>query len=192
MSRQTTGLDRFPTLAELERKHLERTGKPLPLDSAMPPVAAARLSRAATISAERVEAQSAVGDAYGNRLGDTLHLTLPFPPRTKKNNTTLGIRQKKAYRVFKLRVMRVIEPMHGRLRLPLPDQPYNIRVIYHVDRRGESADKVGLDQGLYDALENSGVVTNDWFFRTDDGSRVVFGSEKPRVEIVITPLTSTL
>jgi hypothetical protein len=88
--------------------------------------------------------------------------------------------------------MRVIEPMHGRLRLPLPDQPYNIRVIYHVDRRGESADKVGLDQGLYDALENSGVVTNDWFFRTDDGSRVVFGSEKPRVEIVITPLTSTL
>lgn len=189
--RPAIALDRFPTLSELREKYLARTGRPLELadDRRAPKPAASPVTvRAASATGGTIEAVLLAGDVMGTRLGDTLHLTLPFPPRTKKNGTTIGIRQKKAYRVFRQRVVRALEPLKGRLRLPLPEAHYNIAAIYYVDRRGELADKVGLDQGLYDALENAGVITNDWQLRTADGTRVVFGAAQPRVEITITPI----
>jgi Holliday junction resolvase RusA-like endonuclease len=60
--------------------------------------------------------------------------------------------------------------------------------VYFVDRYGEKADLTGLNQGLFDVLQDAGVITNDWQFRTSDGTRIVFGDEHPRVEITITNL----
>lgn len=123
-----------------------------------------------------------------HRDGDRLALTLTGPPRTKKNGTTLGIKQTPAYRRYRDAIIAAIAPLRTTLGLPLPEAEYNIAAIYYVDRRGERADKVGLDQGLYDALENAGVITNDWQFRTADGTRIVFDDPQPRVELTITPL----
>jgi hypothetical protein len=55
-------------------------------------------------------------------------------------------------------------------------------------RKGEQADLVGLLQGLADALENAGVVSNDRWFRAFDGSRMIAGDPRPRVELEIRPL----
>lgn len=122
--------------------------------------------------------------------GRMIRLVLGLPPRTKKNGTTLGIKQTPAYRRYRDAIVAALAPLKLAQTIPLPDAEYNIAAVYYVDRRGERADKVGLDQGLYDALENAGVVTNDWQFRTADGTRIVFGDPTPRVELTITPLES--
>jgi Holliday junction resolvase RusA-like endonuclease len=140
-----------------------------------------------TYTGVRADGGSVLGEC--RRAGDVFYLQLLLPPRTKKNGTTLGIKQSKAYRGYRDAIIAALpELARASLGLPLPEREYNIAATYYVDRRGERADKVGLDQGLYDALENAGVVTNDWQFRTADGTRIVFGDPRPRVEITITPL----
>lgn len=132
-----------------------------------------------------------MGDVlFARRWGEALYLTFLFPPRSKKNHTTLGIRQAPAYRMYRDAIKRVMQPALVQLGLPLAPKPttYNIKAIYYVDRWGERADKCGLDQGLYDALQGAGVVVDDWQFRTDDGTRIVIGDPRPRVEVMITPI----
>jgi hypothetical protein len=131
-----------------------------------------------------------------SRPGDSLELTINLPPRTKKNSTTLGKRQSVAYRAYRDAIVdgvAWVNEHHDRTLPPflaLPDRElgYNIAAIYYVDPKGRAADKCGLDQGLYDALENSGIVSDDWYFRTDDGTRIVLDDPNPRVEISITPI----
>lgn len=119
-----------------------------------------------------------------------LMLSIDGPPRTKKNHGShFGIRQSKAYVDYRARIVGALEAIVHALGSPLmPSVPYNVAATYYVDKRGELADKVGLDQGLYDALQDAGVVTNDWYFRQADGTRVVFGDENPRVHVLITPI----
>jgi Holliday junction resolvase RusA-like endonuclease len=127
--------------------------------------------------------------AVGVRLQNGLKLMLPIAPRTKKNHgSAFGIRQSDAYRYFRDRVKEMLAPLKAHLGLPLAEARYNIAAVYFVDRYGEKADLTGLNQGLFDVLQDAGVVTNDWQFRTSDGTRIVFGDEHPRVEITITNL----
>lgn len=185
----TGGLDAFPSLARLKELHRARTGQELVLDGSEPVRddvvrASVRKARAAHLATLGVL-------ALHQRVGDRLRLVLNLAPRTKKNGRKggfAGIKQGPAYRAYRDAIVEAIagiKDVHG---LPLPEQPYNIAVTYYVDVRGKRADKCGLDQGLYDALENAGVVTNDWQFRTDDGTRIVAGDPSPRVELVITPI----
>lgn len=125
----------------------------------------------------------------GERDGRRLRLVLPFAPRTKKNSKAHYTKQGPAYRRFRDQVVKHLELVTHVLGLPLPDGEYNIAATYYVDGPGERADRPGLDQGLFDALQDAGVIGNDWQFRTTDGTRIVFGDPKPRVELVITPLT---
>lgn len=180
------GLDAFPSRARLEQLHRERTGRELVLDGVVPVAVrdGARQLRAAHLAT--------LGTlALYERTGDRLWLVLNLAPRTKKNGRKggfAGIKQGPAYRAYRDAIIEAVAGVKAELRLPLPEQPYNIAVKYFVDARGKSADKCGLDQGLYDALENAGVVTDDWQFRTDDGTRIVAGDPSPRVELVITPI----
>lgn len=122
--------------------------------------------------------------------GGGARIELEVAPRTKKNGRKggfAGIKQGPAYRRYRDAIVNAFAELRATKQIPLAERPYNIAVRYYVDRHGERADKCGLDQGLYDALENAGVVTNDWQFRTDDGTRIVFGDPRPRVEIEITP-----
>jgi hypothetical protein len=130
------------------------------------------------------------------RAGDALWMEIVTPPRTKKNSAeTLGSGKSKPYKRYLADVVEAIAEVKSALQLPLPERRplgYNLCAHFYVDLRGETADRVGLEQGLYDALENAGVVPNDWLFRQGDGSRVIVG-DRPRVALWITPiLTVTL
>ena len=114
--------------------------------------------------------------------------TIRSAPRTKKNSTTLGIRQSPAYRAYCDLIVNGFEPLLTQLELPLADRPYNLAATFYVDRWGERADLIGLLQGLADALENAGVVSDDRWFRALDKSRVIAGEAEPRVELLITEL----
>jgi hypothetical protein len=86
--------------------------------------------------------------------------------------------------------VRAISGVKARLYLPLPPRPhvFNLRARYYVDQYGKTADLFGLHDGLADALQNAGVIENDWQFRTADGSRVIPDDADPRVELTITPI----
>jgi Holliday junction resolvase RusA-like endonuclease len=171
---RSAGLDAPLSAAQLARIYEQRTGKSIP--SLTSPVV-----RAPLLIGRRAEVE-----AIGERLANGIRLVLPGAPRTKKNGTTLGIKQSPAYIRFRDRVKELVAPLAAHLQLPLPDVPMNIAAVYYVDKPGEQADLTGLHQGLFDALQDSGVVSNDWYFRTADGSRVVFSDPKPRVEVTIT------
>jgi len=183
VTRVLRGLDPFPTRAELEKLYRQRHGRDLPTSADFTHLSPTQLQAPAWNRVGRIEP-----GAIGERLSNGIRLTLPVAPRTKKNSTTLGIKQSPYYRSYRNRVIELVAGLKAYLGLPLAVAHYNIAAVYFVDRRGERADKVGLDQGLYDALQNAGVITDDWQFRTADGTRVVFGDAHPRVEITITQL----
>lgn len=123
------------------------------------------------------------------RVGDTLRLTVLAIPRTKKNHGRGVAKQSMAYVRFRQQMLDALAPVVLLLHLPLPERAYNIAATYYVDKPGERADRPGLDQALFDVLQDARVVTNDWQFRRTDGTRIVCGDERPRVEVVITPIT---
>lgn len=114
--------------------------------------------------------------------------TIAAAPRTKKNHTTLGIRQSPAYRQYRDIIVNGFVPLALGLDLPLEDRPYNLAATFYVDRFGERADLIGLIQGLADALQNAGVVSDDRLFLSLDGCRVIAGDPAPRVDVLITEL----
>ena len=126
------------------------------------------------------------------RAGDALWMELVSTPQTKKNHAaSLGSGKSKAYKRFLADVVEAVAQVKDALLLPLPDRRplgYNCCAHFFVDRLGERADVVGLQQGLNDALEAAGVVSDDWVFRQADGTRVILGS-RPRVALWITPIT---
>lgn len=130
-----------------------------------------------------------IGDPpIAHRVGDRLELVLLFPPRTKKNSKQNIATQSKAYIAFRNAVRDHLARFRDMLGLPLPDRPYNLAAVFYTDSPGDRADRFGLEQGLADALQDAGVVTDDWLFRTGDGTRVVSDHARPRVELTITPI----
>lgn len=70
---------------------------------------------------------------------------------------------------------------------PLPDRPWNCRaLIYRDANRG---DAVGYYQAIADLLEKVGVVSNDKWIVSWDGSRMRKDAANPRVEVTITEAT---
>lgn len=162
-----------------------RGHKPAPIVRAeLPAVARLKVTTAGLEGeAEHIEAQ-----AYAD---GGLWLKIPYPPRTKKNGGAggyMGIKQRPAYCRYRDFIVKMMQPLLEPLHLPLPLRPYNLKAVYYVDARGKAADLFGLHQGLADALQNAEVIANDWYFRTTNGSRIVVGDPKPRIEIEITPL----
>ena len=120
-----------------------------------------------------------------------LWLSIPVPPRTKKNHgRAFGIRQSRGYVRYRDYLVSAMKPLLSSLDLPLAARPYNLCARYYVDPKGKTADLFGLHQGLADALQNAEVICNDWYFRTADGSAVIPDDPHPRVEVIITPLAA--
>jgi hypothetical protein len=135
-------------------------------------------------------------DACGWRLaGGGVRLVLAAAPRTKKNSQAWVGVQGPAYRWYRDCLHAMLRPIVAALELPLPVAEYNLDATFYVDKRGERADLVGLLQGLCDAIQRNrkhdfaGVVSDDWQFRTSDGTRIIAGDARPRVELDITPIT---
>lgn len=69
----------------------------------------------------------------------------------------------------------------------LPDQLYNCAALFYRDRA--TGDATGYYQGLADILEEAGVVSNDKWIESWNGSRRLLDRDNPRVELVISALT---
>ncbi len=69
---------------------------------------------------------------------------------------------------------------------PLPAQPYNCAAVFYRD--ADRGDAVGYYQGLADFLEARGIVLNDKWITQWDGSRLLVDRERPRVELVLSPV----
>ena len=134
---------------------------------------------------------------------ESLRLTVHGAPRTKKTSNRL-VRAGGRHRVLpskaweswvkSARIQRVDAPL-TRYRGPfvthwifgtLPDRPYNCAALFYRD--ADRGDAVGYYQGLADLLERVGVLSNDKFITSWDGSRLLVDRENPRVEITLTPL----
>lgn len=117
-----------------------------------------------------------------------LRLTIPGPPRTKKNNLRRAWSRKKQ-QVVTLPSLQW-ERWRDAVQDAIPDPPARIAapvncaaVFYRDARRG---DAVGFYQGLADVLEAIGVVVNDRYIVAWDGSRLDCDPANPRVEVTLT------
>ena len=121
-------------------------------------------------------------------------ITLPGPPRTKKNSANITMVGKRkivkpsaAWLRWRDQVRKwfLEQPAIARRGFPLPVAEYNCSaLIYRDAARG---DAVGYYQGVADVLEEIGVVTDDVQFTQWDGSHLLLDRTNPRVEITITP-----
>lgn len=62
----------------------------------------------------------------------------------------------------------------------------NCAALYY--REKNIGDSAGFNTGLADLLEAAGVVENDRFIVSWDGSRLLKDAARPRVELVLTPI----
>jgi Holliday junction resolvase RusA-like endonuclease len=177
-------------MTRLKELHRQRTGRELVLDGEPPTPA---LPPAKRVHAVTADLNGHARRVFGELLpGGGLHLVIPIPPRSKKNHTTLGIKQAPAYRQYRDFIITMVQPLLGPLGLPLHPMPLNLCALYYVDTKGKRADLVGLHQGLCDALENAEVLVDDRWVRATDGSRIISDDPNPRVDVVITPLIATV
>ena len=113
-------------------------------------------------------------------------LTITGAPRTKKNSGRISTRRGSPI-IFpsaawqKWLQSAVISSDQG-VRPPIA-YPVNCQAIFHRDRR--IGDAVGYYQGLADLLEKRGVVMNDRWIVSWDGSRLEVDHDRPRVEVVL-------
>lgn len=140
-----------------------------------------------TVVEQHVRSFVSIGSPpIATRRDDSLELVLLFPPRTKKNSKENYGTQSLGYRKFKHAVVRHIRSFADELGLPLPDQFYNCKALFVTDT--DRADTQGLIQGLSDALQDAGVVSDDRFLIQWDGTRQVFDAARARIELSITPV----
>jgi hypothetical protein len=118
-----------------------------------------------------------------------LRLVLLGAPRTKKNHGSVKMVGKKRVHVPSAAYMTwrnaVVQQIPARTRVP--DQPYNCRALIY--RETLTGDAVGYYQAIADMLQEAGVVSDDKWIEAWDGSRLLKDAHRPRVELVLTPMT---
>lgn len=116
-----------------------------------------------------------------------LRLVVPGAPRTKKNHGSVIVQQGRPKHIPSDPWMRWRDGAMERMRVPgmLPDRPYNVAALFYRD--SDTGDAVGYYQGLADLLQEAGVVSDDKWLVSWDGSRLRKDAAQPRVELVIAP-----
>lgn len=118
------------------------------------------------------------------------HFVVTGPPRTKKNSARIFKRadgspfimpSKQAKSWQKDAAAQIARQNVNRLHLQRP-----VNVVALVYRERAVGDLVNYLQAIADALEQAGVVRNDKWIVTWDGSRLKKDKARPRVEITIT------
>lgn len=120
-----------------------------------------------------------------------LALTIYGTPRTKKNSGRIVPRGERnillpsaAWSDWAAAVAPKLQAWVAAQKLVPIAQPMNCAAIFYRDAlRG---DAVGFYQGLADLLEKGGVVEDDKWIVTWDGSRLRKDAARPRVELVLT------
>jgi hypothetical protein len=121
---------------------------------------------------------------------DTLTLTLYGAPRTKKTHNRLVVHQgrHKVLPSAQWTAWRDALKASGQVKpwMRLRDQPYNCAALFYRD--ADRGDATGYYQGLADVLVYLGILSDDVWVRTWNGSELLKNSAHPRVEIVLTPV----
>ncbi len=146
----------------------------------------------------------ASGAAFTLRPGESITFVLPVTPRTKKNSRVHAkvrgrtvplpsdayrrdmlnpILQGKASRAPWLLLFDYQSQCSILANLA---QPLNCAAIFYRD--ANRGDAVGYYQGLADALESAGVLSNDKWIMQWDGSRLAKDAKRPRIEVTLTAL----
>ena len=124
-----------------------------------------------------------------------MKLTIYGAPRTKKNHGYVAVAggrkfhmPSKAWQKWE----KTAEVFYGGHRLgphawPYPiDSPVNCCAFFYRDRN--TGDAVGYYQGLADLLQKRGIVANDKWIVSWDGSRLRKDKDNPRVEVELVPV----
>ena len=139
---------------------------------------------------------------HGRECGDAsraveigeIRITIPGIPRTKKNSGRIVPREgrhillpSEAWQTWADSVVPSIRAWAQRVKLVPLAYPVNCAALFYRDAlRG---DAVGFYQGLADLLEKAGIVENDKWIVSWDGSRLRKDASRPRVELVLTRST---
>jgi Holliday junction resolvase RusA-like endonuclease len=121
-----------------------------------------------------------------------LSIILLAPPRTKKNSgqfVSIGrgdkkrniILPSKAYREWESLVLGQAKKQGGQLCI---DYPVNARAVFYRERM--TGDAVGYYQAIADVLQKAGVLKDDRWIVSWDGSRLDKDPVCPRVEVELT------
>lgn len=121
----------------------------------------------------------------------TLRLTLPGIPRTKKNSQRIVPRGKhhiplpsEAWKTWAAALVPKLKAWMAQNRQQPIAHPVNCRALFYRDAlRG---DAVGFYQGLADLLQKAGVLVDDKYVTQWDGSRLLKDAARPRVEVTLT------
>lgn len=130
--------------------------------------------------------------------GMVLVFTLEGPPRTKKNSPQVvpGARfprvlPSKAYRTWhaeqRVRFDAQLRALQASARVPI-GRPVWLKAIFYRDRNGVG-DLTNFESGLEDFLQDVGVLVNDRFVRSKDGSRLEVDRARPRIEVTLEVLS---
>jgi hypothetical protein len=124
---------------------------------------------------------------------DALEIVIPGIPRTKKNSGRIVRRGSSpiilpsaAWESWCKAVAPLLRGCIFRNRTAAIAAPVNCRALFYRD--ANRGDAVGFYQGLADLLEHGGVVANDKWIVSWDGSRLLKDAENPRVELRLTPI----
>lgn len=124
-------------------------------------------------------------------LARPLTMTLYGTPRTKKNSGRMAIGRDGKPHVFPskywTRWVKTVQANHGKKSaVTLPDVPYNCAAVFYRD--ANRGDANGYYQGLADLLETWGLLSDDKYIVSWDGSRLAVDRDRPRVEFTLTPV----
>lgn len=125
--------------------------------------------------------------------GMRLVFTLPGACRTKKNSSRFDLRghfprklPSKAYETWHKGARAAfdadIRAMQAAARIPI-GRPVRVSAVFYRDRN--AGDLVGYQQALADFLEDEGVLVNDRFITSWDGTRADKDAERPRIEVTL-------
>lgn len=119
--------------------------------------------------------------------------TIMGSPRTKKNHGRVVKRGARRFHVpseaYTTWCDKAVPQMRvARRGAPPIEHPVNVRAVFYRDAL--TGDAVGYYQGLADALQAAGVVTDDKFIVSWNGSWLDKDASRPRVELVISTVDS--
>lgn len=120
-----------------------------------------------------------------------MKITIPIPPRTKKNSQRIVMIKgrpvplpSKEYKEYE----KACAPFIPRLKVPI-SEPVNVKCLYYMPTR-RRVDITNLLEASADLLVAHGVLADDNrnVMYAVDGSRVFYDKEHPRCEIEIEPM----
>lgn len=113
-------------------------------------------------------------------------------PATKKNSSRIAmihnkprLLPSKAYLNYRKSALEQLQSYHL---LHSYNGPISMCCLYYMENWAHWPDLVGLLQATSDILQDAGIISDDMYIATYEGSKIVgIDNEAPRVEITITP-----